>query len=145
VLGDSDRTENLMATYDTNAALVAADLQALGVRAGVKAFGVTRHYGMVLLSNVRRRASLPRTGPPGPRLLTGNYVRSWSVQTTLEPTGPVATAGTSAVQGRRLELGYRETDSLGRRYNQRPYPHAGPALDEVAPEFVAAIAALVGD
>jgi hypothetical protein len=128
---------------DSNAALVAADLQALGVRAGAKAFATTRHYGMVLLSNVRRRASLPRTGPPGPRLQTGDYLRSWSVQTTMEGGGPVATAGTSAPQARRLELGFRGTDSLGRRYNQRPYPHAGPALDEVAPAFVAAIAAVV--
>jgi hypothetical protein len=130
---------------DTNAALVAADLQALGVRAGAKAFGVTRFYGQVLLANVRRRASLPRTGPPGPRLLTGGYVRSMSVQTTMEATGPVATAGTSAPQARRLELGFRGEDSLGRRYNQRPYPHWRPALDEVAPAFMAAIAAVVDE
>jgi hypothetical protein len=130
---------------DTNAALVAADLQALGVRAGAKAFGVTRFYGQVLLANVRRRSSLPRTGPPGPRLLTGDYVRSMSVQTTMEVGGPVATAGTSAPQARRLELGYRGTDSLGRRFNQRPYSHWRPALDEVAPAFMAAIAAVVDE
>jgi hypothetical protein len=118
VLGDPDRTEDLMAIFDvdTNAALVAADLQALGVRAGVKAFATTRHHGMVLLANVRRRASLPRTGPPGPRLQTGDYVRSMSVQTTMGGGGPVATAGTSAPQARRLEFGFRGEDSLGRRY-----------------------------
>jgi hypothetical protein len=134
-----------MATFDvdSNAALVAADLQALGVRAGAKAFGVTRHYGMVLLSNVRRRASLPRTGPPGPRLQTGDYVGSMSVQTTLGPGGPVATAGTNAPQARRLEFGFRGEDSLGRNYNQPPYPHWGPALDETTPAFIAAIAAVV--
>jgi hypothetical protein len=134
-----------MATFDvdTNAALVAADLQALGVRAGAKAFTTTRHFGMVLLSNVRRRASLPRTGPPGPRLQTGDYVRSMSVQTTLGGGGPIATAGSSAPQARRLEFGFRGEDSLGRRYNQPPYPHWGPALDETAPAFVAAIAAIV--
>jgi hypothetical protein len=134
-----------MATFDvdTNAALVAADLQALGVRAGAKAFTTTRHFGMILVTNIRRRASLPRTGPPGPRLLTGDYVRSWSVQTTMGAGGPVATAGTSAPQARRLELGYRGTDSIGRAYNQPPYAHAGPGLDETAPAFYAAIAAIV--
>jgi hypothetical protein len=134
-----------MATFDvdSNAALVAADLQALGVRAGAKAFATTRHYGMVLLSNVRRRASLPRTGPPGPRLQTGDYVRSMSVQTTLGLGGPVSTVGTNAPQARRLEFGFRGEDSLGRNYNQRPYPHWGPALDETAPAFLAAIASVV--
>ncbi len=132
-----------MAEVDTNAHLVAADLVALGVKAGAKAFAVTKTFGEVLLGNVRKRASLPRTGPPGPRLITGDYVRSMSVTTTLTPEGPTATAGTNAPQARRLEFGFNDTDSLGRRYNQPPYPHWGPALDEVGAAFAAAIAGLI--
>jgi hypothetical protein len=127
---------------DSNASLVAADLVATGVRAGAKAFVVTQTFGQILLANVRRRASLPRTGPPGPRLQTGDYVRSMSVSTTISGGGPTATAGTNAPQARRLEFGFNGTDSLGRRYTQPAYAHWGPALDEVAPAFVAAIASL---
>ena len=134
-----------MSELTSNANLVAADLIATGVKAGAKAFAVTQNFGQVLLANVRRRASLPRTGPPGPRLQTGDYVRSWSVTTTLGAMGPTATAGTNAPQARRLELGFNGTDSLGRRYAQPPYSHAGPALDETAPAFYAAIAAIAVD
>lgn len=130
-------------SFDTNAHLVAADLVAEGVKAGAKAFAVTQQFGAVLLQNVRRRASLPRTGPPGPRLQTGGYVRSMTVSTSLGPTGPTATAGSNAPQARRLELGFSGTDSLGRRYNQPAYPHWGPALDETAPAFAAAIAGIM--
>lgn len=128
---------------DTNAGLVAADLVATGVKTGAKAYAVTQMYGNLLLANVRRRASLPRTGSPGPRLITGDYVRSMNTRTSLSPAGPTATVGTAAPQGRRLELGYRGTDSRGRRYNQPPYPHWNPALDEVAPAFAAAIASII--
>jgi hypothetical protein len=128
---------------ESNANLVAAGLVAEGAKAGAAAFAVTKTYGDVLLANVRRRASLPRTGPPGPRLQTGNYVRSMVVTTTVSPTGPVATAGTNAPQARRLELGFSGTDSIGRRYEQPPLPHWGPALDETAPKFAAAIAAII--
>ena len=129
----------------SNADLVAADLLATGVKAGAKAFGVTQQFGQVLLTNVKRRASLPRTGPPGPRLQTGDYVRRMSVTTTIGPMGPTATAGTNAPQARRLEHGFNGTDSRGWRYKQPPYPHWGPALDETAPAFVAAIAAIAVD
>jgi hypothetical protein len=134
-----------MTQLTSNANLVAADLVATGVKAGAKAFAVTQNFGQVLLANVRRRASLPRTGPPGPRLQTGNYVRSMSVTTTLGATGPTATAGTNAPQARRLEKGFSDTDSRGRRYDQPAYAHWGPALDETAPAFRAAIAAVVVD
>jgi hypothetical protein len=139
-----------MATFDvdTNAALVAADLQALGVRAGVKAFATTRHFGMILQTNWRRRASQPRTTPRGPgtgglRLMTGDYNRRVVLTMSLDAGGPVASVGTDHPGGRRLEMGFRGTDSLGRRVNAPPYPTAEPALAETAPAFIAAIAALV--
>lgn len=130
-------------SFDSNANQVAADLAATGVKAGARAVVVTRIHGQLLLAAVKRRASLPRTGPPGPRIQTGVYVRSMNVQNSLSGGGPTATAGTNAPQGRRLELGLSDTDSLGRSYNQPPMPHWGPALDEIAPLYVAAIAKIV--
>jgi hypothetical protein len=134
----------MRADITSNANEVAADLAAAGMAAGAKAFGVTRIYGQLLLANVKRRASLPRTGPPGPRIQTGNYVRSMGLRLGAPGGHPTAVAGTNAPQGRRLELGFQDTDSLGRTYDQPPYPHWGPALDEIAPLFAAAIAK-IGD
>lgn len=129
----------------TNADMVAHALLAKGIETAGKAHVVAMHYGAILKTNVQRRASLPRTGPPGPRLITGDYVRSMHLRTTRQVEGSTATVGTNAPQARRLEFGFNDTDSRGRRYNQPPYPHWGPALDETAPAFVAAIAAIVGD
>jgi hypothetical protein len=134
----------ISADITSNANIVAAEMAAAGMAAGAKAVGVTRTYGMLLQANVRRRASLPRTGPPGPRIQTGNYVRSIGLQVGLSAGGPVAAVGSNAPQARRLELGFVGTDSLGRRYAQPPYPHYSPALDEITPLFVAAIAQ-IGD
>lgn len=136
--------------WSSNAAEVAADLAAVGVRAGARAFAVTRHFGMLQTTAIQRRASLPRTHPRGPgtggpRLITGDYVRSWSTTVTLEGGNPTATSGTNRPQGPRLELGFSDTDSAGRRYYQPPYPHARPGHDDVAPAFVEAIAAIPGE
>lgn len=126
-----------------NAAEVAAELVAEGVKAGSKAFGIVQTYGAVLEANVKRRASLPRTGPPGPRLITGNYVRSINTQMSIGFGNPTASVGTNAPQGRRLELGFTGVDSLGRNYDQPPYPHFSPAFDEIEPAFIAAIAGII--
>jgi len=132
------------ADITSNADQVAADLQAAGLKAGARAFAITRVFGQLLLANVKRRASLPRTGPPGPRIQTGNYVRSMGLRLGAPGGHPTAVVGTNAPQGRRLELGFQGTDSAGRTYSQPPYPHWGPALDEITPLFVEAIAR-VGD
>lgn len=126
-----------------NAAEVAAELVAEGVKAGSKAFGIVQTYGAVLEANVKRRASLPRTGPPGPRLITGNYVRSINTQMSIGFGNPTASVGTNAPQARRLELGFTGVDSLGRNYDQPPYPHFSPAFDEIEPAFIAAIAGII--
>jgi hypothetical protein len=134
---------------DSNAALVAADLQALGLRAGAKAFTVTRHYGAILRTNWVRRASLPRTAPRGEgteglRQLTGDYLRKITPPImSVGFDGVTATVGTNHPGGRRLEFGWDDEDSAGRRIKTPPYPTAGPALDETAPAFTAAIASVV--
>lgn len=130
---------------DTNAGLVAADLVATGVKAGARAFAVTRHHAMLVQALAKRNASKPRTGPPGPRLQTGTLVRSINTTMSLSPVGPTATIGSNVVYARRIEMGFNGVDSRGRRYRQPPYSFLSPALDAVAPAFAAAIAAIVTD
>jgi len=107
--------------------------------------GVVRTYGNILLARVKARAS----GRPGPNAPTGDYRRSINLDLSGGNAGPLsageatATVGTNAVQGRRLEYGFVGADSLGRVYNQSPYPHFGPALDEVGPLFLAAVSAAI--
>lgn len=130
--------------FDTKDFLVAAaDMTADAARLGAKAYVATRHHGLLLQTKVKAYASKPRSGPPGPRIQTGDYVRSISLNMGREAGSPVAVVGTNKPQGRRLEYGFVGPDSLGRVYNQPPYPHFRPALWEVRPLFAAAIAALV--
>lgn len=80
------------------------------------------------------RGHIPGTGP-GPNARTGNYRRS--IQVTEETVNgvPRAIVHTNAPQARRLEYGFRGTDSRGRTFNQPPYPHWEPAMDQVEPDF----------
>lgn len=129
----------------TNANIVAAELVAIGAKAGAKAFAITMTYGQSVRSAAVKNASKPRAGPPGPRLQTGNLVRSITVDMRLDAGAPTAYIGSNAPYARRLELGFSDTDSLGRRYTQPPYPYLGPALDLFGPSFAAAMAAVVDD
>jgi hypothetical protein len=88
----------------------------------------------LLLTRIKANAS----GRPGPNAPTGDYRRSWTIADV--QTGPgwaVASVGTNAPQGRRLEFGFHGVDSLGRKYNQPPYPHVTPAIAFVEPLFAA--------
>lgn len=122
---------------------VATNLAVVGASVAIRAGVVTRHHGMLLQTKVKAYASRPRTGPPGPRIQTGDYNRSISLNINRGPDTVEAVVGTVKPQGRRLEFGFVGTDSIGRNYNQPPYPHFRPALFEVQPLYVAAIAALV--
>lgn len=126
--------------FDDHGALgtLATTLQAASVAAGAKAFKVTQHFGVVLQGRVKARAQ----GRPGPRVQTGDYNRSISLRVGLDGQAVEARVGTNKVQGRRLEMGFHGTDSLGRSYDQKALPHFGPAHDETAPEFTAAIGAI---
>lgn len=91
-----------------------------------------QHYGQILNSRIKAKAS----GRPGPNAPTGDYRRSWTLLFTFSGGTATAINGTNEPQGRRLEFGFVGMDSLGRNYNQPPYEHVGPALDEVEPELV---------
>jgi hypothetical protein len=100
---------------------------------------LTKHFGQLLRTRVMAKAS----GRPGPNAVTGDYRRSWQMQTRGGGSSTTVEVGTNAVQGRRLEFGFNGSDSLGRIYNQPPFPHARPAFDEIQPLFIAGGEALI--
>lgn len=110
-----------------------AEVVHLGLQKAVK------RHAMLLQTRIMGKAS----GRPGPRAPTGDYRRSWNFEVWEAAGEVVATVGTNKPQGRRLEFGFVGADSLGRVYNQPPYPHVRPAVDEIEPMFMAAVAALV--
>lgn len=81
--------------------------------------------GAATLAQLKLRAS----GRPGPRRITGDYTRQMNMQADHGGNGVEVTIGGSGVQGPRLEFGFVGTDSLGRRYNQRPLPHYAPTFE----------------
>jgi hypothetical protein len=91
-----------------------------------------RKAALLLQGRIQGRAS----GRPGPRVITGNYRRSWNTVKLNVAGGKVAySVGTNAPQGRRLEFGFNGTDALGRAFKQAPYPHVEPALAESVDEM----------
>lgn len=126
--------------WDDNGALarLATTFEAASVRAGAAAFKTTQHFTIVLQGRVKARAQ----GRPGPRVQTGDYNRSITARVGLADGGVEGRVGTNKVQGPRLEFGFHGTDSIGRTYDQPALPHFGPAFDETAPEYQAAIAAI---
>lgn len=127
---------------------VAVDWLKLAATTTAKVSAVVRHHGHLLHSRVKREANQPRTNlrpsssPQGPRLLTGDYNRSIVLDVARTGASTVANVGTNKVQGPRLEFGFHGVDSLGRHYDQQAYPHFGPAFDETAPAFAAAVQAV---
>jgi hypothetical protein len=128
---------------ESNAVRVAGDFANQAGTIDARVRGVVRHYGMLLQTHVKAHASKPAAGPPGPRIITGDYNRSISLQMSGNAFVSTATVGTNKPQGRRLEFGFVGQDSLGRNYNQPPYPHFRPAMDEIRPGFIAALAAVL--
>jgi hypothetical protein len=112
---------------------LSAHLARAGAKAGARAFRIVTHHGLRLQARVKANSA----GRPGPRIVTGDYNRSHGLEVGLEGGAATARVGTDKPQGRRLELGFRGTDSAGRTYNQPPFPHYGPALDETEPGFTA--------
>jgi hypothetical protein len=66
----------------------------------------------------------------GPGVVTGRLRNSITVteKGPVGATGYQATVAPTVKYARRLELGFSGSDSLGRVYNQPPYPFMGPAL-----------------
>jgi hypothetical protein len=100
-----------------------------------------RRVGALGVAKIRQNAS----GRPGPNVITGRYRASWRSETRGIPHGAECTIGTSAPQGRRLEFGFVGPDSLGRIYNQPPFPHVQPALGPIEEALHQQMRAVVGE
>lgn len=118
---------------------VTLGLAGMASRARAGAERATRHHTRLLVTRIQANAS----GRPGPNAPTGDYRRSWTMEVKSGLGGVEGIAGTNKPQARRLEYGFVGTDSLGRTYDQPPYPHVQPALDEVAPEYIDAMRGLM--
>lgn len=89
-----------------------------------------RHVGTLGKAMIQRNAS----GRPGPNIINSevpNYHDSWQSPTRAIPYGAQCTLGTQKPQGRRLEFGFTGVDSIGRYYDQAPFPHVGPAIPAI--------------
>ncbi|MFE2034277.1 HK97 gp10 family phage protein [Streptomyces scopuliridis] len=126
---------------NSNAPEIAARLNARAASALPAVASVVQHYAMLLETAIKANAS----GRPGPNAPTGDYRRSWTHEFSTNGLSVEAVVGTNKPQGRRLEYGFVGADSLGRIYNQPPFPHVGPAVEHIRPAFLAAIGAAVGD
>ena len=96
----------------------------------------------VMTSGIRGLALVKRnaSGRPGPRVRTGDYRRSLNMRFYPEgeegqPGSVSAFIGTAAPQARRLEEGFVGADSLGRVYNQPPYPHFRPMAETIRADW----------
>lgn len=118
----------------TGAKALRAELIGLPARTEKALAVAVRTSGSLLRTRIQAHAS----GRPGPNAPTGDYRRSWSVRFSGARGRLSAEVGTNAPQARRLEYGFTGVDSLGRFYNQPPYPHVQPAVDQTEPEFYAA-------
>lgn len=125
----------------SNAPVIAAQLNARAAAALPTVAGVVRHYVMLLETAIKANSG----GRPGPNAPTGDYRRSWTHAVSVSGMEVTAVVGTNKPQALRLEYGFVGADALGRIYNQPPFPHVGPALEQIRPAFLAAIGEAVGD
>lgn len=86
---------------------------------------------------IQRESNANFDKSPGPRNRTGNLRQSIRPDPARkESTGVYSILiGPRKVYGRRVELGFSGTDSLGRTYNQRPHPYFTPAVQKVKPQL----------
>lgn len=112
--------------FVTNARQTAAALDARGRRLIVELEANLRTETALCETRTKARAS----GRPGPRVQTGDYRRSITRRVYRDGDSLIGEVGTNKPQARRLEYGFVGADSLGRVYNQPPYPHFGPAAKE---------------
>lgn len=104
-----------------------------------KAGLVGMRRGMLLGQGIVRGHA---SGRPGPRVITGDFRRSIIGDVAASGSGSVqGQIGSSAPQAARLEYGFVGADSLGRVYNQPPFPYLQPSVPEVTDAVVAEISA----
>jgi len=117
---------------------LAARLEQAADRVGPEVNRTVQQQARLLRALIMERAS----GRPGPNVITDQYRTSWKREPFGVPDGGGAEVGTRKPQGRRLENGFYDmTDSIGRHYFQRPFPHVGPSVNELEDGYVDAFKA----
>lgn len=120
--------------------IVEAEFEAAARKVGPAIKRTTTMYGHLLLNQIRANAS----GRPGPNVITGDYRRSWQMTTFGRGESQAESqVWTDAPQFMRLEYGFHGVDSLGRHYDQPPFPHVAPAVDKYAPLYYAELGVVV--
>jgi hypothetical protein len=90
--------------------------------------------------DLQARTQRNASGRPGPNVVTGDYRGSWRVENAGSGPAEVSrSVGTDRAQAWRLEAGFVGADSLGRVFDQPPFPHHLPAVDVIEPRFYAAM------
>ncbi|MFE5296985.1 HK97 gp10 family phage protein [Streptomyces sp. NPDC056632] len=125
----------------SNAGQIAAQFDSRAASTLPQVTAIVQHHAMLLETRIKAKAS----GRPGPNASTGDYRRSWTHEVYTDGVTVTATVGTNKPQARRLEYGYVGPDSLGRIFNQPPYPHLGPAVEEIRPLLLSALAGSTGE
>ena len=123
----------------TGGSKVQSNLRALESRMRAAQKAAVREGGRVVVRKAKR--SLDSPGYP-PVTRTGNLKRSTKIL-GVEDKGydVVCYIGSTAVYAPRLEFGFTGVDSLGRAYNQPPYPFLRPAMGLSQKEIQAAVQA----
>ncbi|MDX2658362.1 hypothetical protein PV402_39950 [Streptomyces scabiei] len=104
---------------------LADKLDRAATRIGPAVQKAVKHTGTLGAARIRGFAS----GRPGPNVINDDYRGSWKPAPVRRlPYGAMCTLGTRRPQGRRLEFGFVGVDSIGRHYDQKPFPHVQPAL-----------------
>ncbi|MER6092451.1 hypothetical protein [Streptomyces bluensis] len=112
---------------------LASRLERAADQVGPEVNRTVQQQGRLLRALIMERAS----GRPGPNVITGDYRGSWKPEPFAVPDGGGVEIGTTQPQGRRLEFGFFEMyDVLGRFYRQPPFPHVGPAVNELEGGYV---------
>jgi hypothetical protein len=103
---------------------------------------VTQESSLMLLEAVRKNAS----GRPGPRVITNAYRSSWGAKIVSGKQGQqVAVVASDHPAAWRLEYGFSGRDSLGRNYNQPPFPHFRPAFEKTQEFFFKSMDAVMAE
>lgn len=115
--------------------MIAREFQVRSVQSHAEMLAISRHFGQLLKRRVLARCE----GRPGPNRVTGAYQQDLFYDALQSAQLAQLVVGSYSPYARRLEFGFVGVDSLGRHYNQPPFPHFGPAADETMPEYYAAV------
>lgn len=119
-----------MSMYWTGVKQFGAALMGIADKVDKAAFEALAEVANMLADRAKELAS----GRPGPEVRTGSLRRGIKVA-PIERAGAwwQTRVGPTMIYSRRVELGYRGTDSLGRGYDAPAYPYFTPAYKEIMP------------